>query len=189
MLKVKILVVGPCESGKSVISNFLADATEISGGQYNATKGVRILEFESNGSQNGNRSQSTEVELWDCSGDHRYDECWPAFIKDAQGVIIVYNPDQAKHGKELETWYNHFVDNAGLRPDLQCLAFAHHKPNASNTTAVDLPSSMSNGKVKHAWTNLEDDAEGLRREFDAFLTKMISALSQQQNQEELSIIQ
>ena len=49
--------------------------------------------------------------------------------------------------------------------------------------------SMSNGKVKHAWTNLEDDAEGLRREFDDFMNKMMGALSQQQNQEELSIIQ
>ena len=29
------------QSGKSVISNFLADATEISGGDYHPTQGVR----------------------------------------------------------------------------------------------------------------------------------------------------
>jgi len=41
MFKAKILVLGPCESGKTVISNFLSDATETSGGEYHPTQGVR----------------------------------------------------------------------------------------------------------------------------------------------------
>ena len=35
----------------------------------------------------------------------RFSTCWPAFQKDANGVVIVYNPDEANHDKELETWY------------------------------------------------------------------------------------
>ena len=46
MYKVKILMVGPCQSGKTMIANFLADATETVGGEYRPTAGVRILEFE-----------------------------------------------------------------------------------------------------------------------------------------------
>ena len=48
---------------------------------------------------------------------------------------------------------------------------------------------MSNGRVKHSWTNLEEDAEGLRKDFNDFLMKLTSALTHEQNQEELSIIQ
>ena len=46
MLKAKILVVGPPKTGKTVISNFLSDATENIGTEYRPTKGVRIVEFE-----------------------------------------------------------------------------------------------------------------------------------------------
>ena len=101
----------------------------------------RILEFESTGIPVGNKEVSCEVELWDCSGDQKYDfifsgilksilkfkqilvlsfaiisfdktvdacpsrfeNCWPAIQKDANGVLFVYNPDNTSHGKELET--------------------------------------------------------------------------------------
>ena len=70
MYKVKVAVVGPSQSGKTMISNFLADATDNIGGEilamfevfriatllektlsgeYRPTAGVRILEFESSG--------------------------------------------------------------------------------------------------------------------------------------------
>ena len=63
----KVAVVGPSQAGKTMISNFLADATDNIGGEilamfefefcckncfageYRPTAGVRILEFESPG--------------------------------------------------------------------------------------------------------------------------------------------
>ncbi|GFV05336.1 intraflagellar transport protein 22 homolog [Trichonephila clavipes] len=69
MYKVKLLVIGPCECGKSVIANFLADATETILNEYYPTQGVRILEFESDNLNIGGRIAKAEVELWDCSGD------------------------------------------------------------------------------------------------------------------------
>ena len=39
----------------------------------------------------------------------RFSTCWPAFQKDTNGILIVYNPDQANHDKELETWYEKTV--------------------------------------------------------------------------------
>ena len=34
----------------------------------------------------------------------RFSTCWAAFQKDTNGVLIIYNPDQSSHDKELETW-------------------------------------------------------------------------------------
>ena len=59
------------QSGKTTIANFLSDATEISSGDYRPTQGVRILEFEAENLNVGNRYLKAEVELWDCSGDHK----------------------------------------------------------------------------------------------------------------------
>ena len=46
--KAKVLLAGPCKTGKTAIANFLADATEVSGSEtdYWPTHVVRILEFE-----------------------------------------------------------------------------------------------------------------------------------------------
>lgn len=62
--------------------------------------------------------QKVEVELWDTSGSKRYghsqtdslfqisyENCWPAIFKGINGVVFVYNPNNAGHGKILEEWY------------------------------------------------------------------------------------
>lgn len=60
------------QSGKTHLCNYLADATESTGGDYRPTKGVRILEFECDGENptTGDYVRA-DVELWDCSGDKR----------------------------------------------------------------------------------------------------------------------
>ncbi|XP_068679299.1 intraflagellar transport protein 22 homolog isoform X1 [Montipora capricornis] len=186
MFKAKILVVGPCQSGKTVISNFLSDATETSGGDYHPTQGVRILEFECNGIElSPGKTANCEVELWDCSGNHKFSTCWPAFQKDANGVLIIYNPDQANHDKELETWYTQFVQGQGLK-DSQCIVFAHHQPSAGDMTKTQLSSSLS--RVTCVQTNLDEEPEAVRDEFLNFLAKVISNWTDKRDQEELSIM-
>ena len=60
------------QSGKTTVANFLSDATETFGGDYHPTQGVRIVEFECPGAaQTGKRGSKIEVEMWDCSGDHK----------------------------------------------------------------------------------------------------------------------
>ena len=57
------------QSGKTAISNFLSQSTDLPLGEYHPTQGVRILEFESEVElQEGKRPVKVEVELWDCSG-------------------------------------------------------------------------------------------------------------------------
>jgi Rab-like protein 5 len=67
MERVKILLVGPCQAGKSTVANFLGEVAEGLGvaGAYAPTAGVRILEFEREISGLGR----VPVELWDVSGD------------------------------------------------------------------------------------------------------------------------
>ncbi|GFO01191.1 intraflagellar transport protein 22 homolog [Plakobranchus ocellatus] len=129
MSKAKVVVVGPCEAGKTVLCNFLADATEFSGGEYHPTQAVRIVEFETNAPD---KSRSAlDVELWDCSGDRRFESCWPAMIRDASGAIFVYNPDMPNHDKELDTWLSFIVNSSKLKPK-RCLCVAMLKPGADH---------------------------------------------------------
>jgi hypothetical protein len=52
----QVFVVGPLESGKSTISNYIADLSDsLNNREYQATKGVRILEFEKSILQNSQR--------------------------------------------------------------------------------------------------------------------------------------
>ncbi|CCI50430.1 unnamed protein product [Albugo candida] len=111
----KVLVIGPKSSGKTTIANFLAGHQDRLGGQeqYQPTVAVRILETECN---------KASVELWDVSGDQIYEACWPAIIKDAQGVLLVYNPESHSHESEAMLWYEWFVTNPGLNPSAQVKA-------------------------------------------------------------------
>ncbi|XP_028396898.1 intraflagellar transport protein 22 homolog isoform X2 [Dendronephthya gigantea] len=185
MFKAKILVIGPKECGKTVISNYLADATEISGGDYHPTQGVRILEFESSGISVGGKEVSCEVELWDCSGDQKFENCWPAIQKDANGILFVYNPDNTNHGKQLETLYVHFVQEQGLR-DSQCMLFAHHKPGTNNKARSQIPSYLS--KIPCVQTNLEDDSDMVKQKFNDLLSILLRNWTDRRDQEELSIM-
>uniref|UniRef100_A0A023GF79 Intraflagellar transport protein 22 homolog n=1 Tax=Amblyomma triste TaxID=251400 RepID=A0A023GF79_AMBTT len=188
----KIIVIGPCQSGKTVISNFLAEATENSSGQYQPTKGVRILEFESPQILVKGHQTTASVELWDCSGDQKYENCWPAFSKDAQGVLFIYSSDRRNVGTELDTWYNNFVQSQGVK-DSQCMVFCHRK---SGEHPAGNSSQLSHLFARVSWvsTNIDDnedggkDGEQLRHEFNRFLERLSNELNERHDQEELSII-
>ncbi|XP_053185681.1 intraflagellar transport protein 22 homolog [Scomber japonicus] len=145
MFKVKILLIGPNESGKTVLANFLADTTaENVGGEYRPTQGVRILEFESK-LEGGSDNKACELELWDCSGDFKFESCWPALMKDSSGVMIIFNPDVPSHLKEVETWHSMFISSQGLQ-DSQCLLMAHHKPGCAVEGRLSLGNPLAHHK-------------------------------------------
>lgn len=35
------------------------------------------------------------IELWDCSGDPRYEKCWPALRLGVRGVVLVVDPERS----------------------------------------------------------------------------------------------
>jgi len=186
MFKAKVLVVGPCEAGKTILSNYLADATEMSSGEYYPTEGVRVLEFEVESvALHDGRSANVEVELWDCSGNHKFENCWPAIQKDSNGVVFVINPEKPDQVKEIENWYLHFVRQQGLK-DNNCLVFVHHKPGQPENSKANLSTTFSRIRVSHS--NLEEDPDGIKEAFKQYLSNIVANLAQRRDQEELSIV-
>ncbi|KPP61127.1 rab-like protein 5-like [Scleropages formosus] len=186
MLKAKILVIGPSESGKTVLSNFLSDTVETIGGEYYPTQGVRILEFESQTLDGSVKNGTCEVELWDCAGDFKFESCWPALMRDSSGAVIVFNPDVPSHLKEMETWHSSFVSSQGLQ-DSQCLLIAHHKPGSGTDGGRPALASQFN-KLPLVHSTLEEDPEQVRQEFRKYLGSVAKTLSESREREEMSII-
>ena len=124
-LKPVVLIVGPTQSGKTTIADFIAGSLMEPIPEYEPTVGVRIREVlvPANRPIPG-EGDKIEIELWDVSGDrrfsfltlhlyvfllpfdtNRYQDGWPAIWKDADAVILVYNGDEPQQEKELEFWY------------------------------------------------------------------------------------
>nr|CAD7425444.1 unnamed protein product [Timema monikensis] len=187
MIKLKILFVGPCASGKTTIANLLADATENSSGDYHPTQGVRILEFESPVLNVNNKPSKAEVELWDCSGDHKFEGCWPALQKDAQGLVFVYNPSAHDHSHELELLYNDFVIQTNFSPK-NCLVIAYQKQTADREAKNITKLSSTFSRIAQVTGNVEESTNKLRADFNTFLTSILGGLGERNEQEELNII-
>ncbi|XP_051258357.1 intraflagellar transport protein 22 homolog [Dicentrarchus labrax] len=185
MSNAKILFIGPSESGKTILANYLSDAIENVGSEYRPTQGVRIVEFESLPQGSGDNTPC-EVELWDCSGDFKFESCWPALIKDSSGVVIVFNPDVPSHLKEIETWHSMFISSQGFH-DNQCLLIAHHKPG-SVVEDRRLPLASHLGRLPIIHSNLEEEPEDVRRAFCKYLGNVLNTMSESREREEMSII-
>ncbi len=96
----------------------------------------RILEFEreiTGRSRDGKQSTEAKVlvELWDCSGDPKYEAGWPAITKDLLGVCIVFDPKSKSQTAEIKAWCEWFAKNADLDSP-QCVLFAHSNLNTQH---------------------------------------------------------
>lgn len=186
MYRTKVAVVGPLESGKTILSNFLSEATASSDKEYRSTQGVRILEFESDGvhSDTG-KAFRVEVELWDCSGRKRFETCWPAFSKDVHGVLIVVKSEHLKQEKEVERWYSYFVKRQQLK-DSQCLLIVLSKDkDRSHPVEISKSSKMAAVKCVHA---TREDLESIRSEFALLLTTLCDTSKEAQDKAEQEVM-
>ena len=103
----------------------MADATDAAPGEapYRPTHVVRILEFDTNNLNVNNRMSKADVELWDVSGNHGFEQSWPALARDAHGAVFVFDPRSDQQARELEIFHAHFAEKAGLT-DSQCIVLA-----------------------------------------------------------------
>ncbi|XP_018392326.1 PREDICTED: intraflagellar transport protein 22 homolog [Cyphomyrmex costatus] len=163
-------MVGPTESGKTTIANFLAEATEIPF-DYHPTQGVRILEFEINDIEVNNEHISKDLELWDCSGNYKFKNCWPAIRKDVDGVILVYSAKMQDSSRKLKEYYDYFVSGAKLGPN-SCVIFFFDPDNTATSASKNILSSFSN--VSHVKCNVDDGGDKLKADFRLFLSALIT---------------
>lgn len=212
MLKAKILVVGPPKTGKTVISNFLSDATENIGTDYRPTKGVRIVEFERRNLNIKGRQVHAEVELWDCGSSGNVESCWPIFGKDVNGLLFIFNKEleigadstsslvsaeAQSHQKHLENLYNYFVRKEGVR-DSQCLIVNQKKPKNDDDDddgfdrpppkkkEVLIPDQMRG--IPYVDADLNTDGDGIKNEFDEFISRIFHVIAENREKEELKIM-
>mmetsp|Transcript_13193 Transcript_13193/g.28084 ORF Transcript_13193/g.28084 Transcript_13193/m.28084 type:complete len:197 (-) Transcript_13193:344-934(-) len=177
-LKLKLVTMGPQRCGKTRVANYVAQFDETPNlDVYNPTCGVRILEFEKNVRGAGGRSIQVKAELWDCSGDKKYENCWPAILRGASGVLLVYDPTIKTQEKDIEMWHKAFVKPLNLKDEqVALLAHQHESVGAKKWTA---PRTFD-GKVLFASTTLDSD-EGmasLRSTFETFLGSVAKAVSE-----------
>eukprot|EP00742_Colponemidia_sp_Colp-10_P002327 GILJ01002483.1.p1 GENE.GILJ01002483.1~~GILJ01002483.1.p1 ORF type:complete len:206 (+),score=23.86 GILJ01002483.1:48-620(+) len=188
MSRVKVLMVGPARAGKTTLANILADRADGASNEYHPTAGCRIVEFDRDAPRNSQRpldGAKVTVELWDVSGDQRYEKCWPAIQKDVQGIVLVYNPDNAQSEAEIEQWVQMFPKAMSIPPS-QCVVFAHHQ----NSTAPRNAKSRAPRVLQHlnfVETTL-DLIDNVRKEFQKFLTSIVMANDERQEHEELSLL-
>ncbi|XP_076170089.1 intraflagellar transport protein 22 homolog [Ptiloglossa arizonensis] len=184
MQPLKIIVVGPVRSGKTTISNFLADATEIPY-DYHPTQGIRILEFEIQNINVNDKNITKDIELWDCSGDHKFENYWPAIKKDLHGVIFVYSEKSNESLKEIQQLYDYFINQTKLGPD-RCVIFCYD-PEKKNPEITKIISSTF-VKVSHVKCNVESGGNKLKADFSSFINTIVTKMYNYMDQEKKTIL-
>ncbi|ORZ30772.1 hypothetical protein BCR44DRAFT_127544 [Catenaria anguillulae PL171] len=189
---IKIVIGGPAGAGKSVVANFLAsmDRPDMLR-NYTPTPSVRILEFTRDLSSTAKnspippsmRGREVAIELWDLSGDERF-QFWPTAVNDLHGLLLVMNADDKDHERALEQWANLFPN----LKESQLLVYAQkHENPAQSRTRPKLGKPLS--RVPLFFTSQEADGDLMRREFDGFLVNCMRAMVEQQGKDESAVLQ
>ncbi|CAH0715526.1 unnamed protein product, partial [Brenthis ino] len=174
--KLKILIIGPSDSGKTTIANFLSESINVDeGGISRATQGVRIVEFELSHLNVNDKPYKVDIEMWDCSGDHKFESCWPALRLGVQGVILVCSSNNVNTAaREMELLYNYFVSQAKLSAK-QCVVFYNSSDDQEDMDSLNLSSTFS--KVSQVAVNTKSGGNRLRIDFSNFVTSILQTLN------------
>lgn len=148
----------------------------------------RILEFdELIGTPHGELSR--RVELWDCSGDQKFEGCWPAICDALDGAVVSFDPTNKSQANDVRIWCEWFCKRAGLS-DGQVVIFAHgelsgvHKPLSvragDRTVIVPIVNVSTTVQMQQ-----DDDGEmpptPAKSEFQNFLALVYEQITAQRN--------
>jgi len=179
----KVLVVGPSSAGKTTLTNVIAGHSDTPSVVYHPTSGVRILEIEKEPPRANRRAgeSSIQIELWDCSGDPRYEKCWSAYRKGTHGVIFVF--DASEVNPDMEEWVRNFPQKIGIQPS-QCIALAHYK---SGKPKGSLRAPRGLERVSIHETSL-DNTSNIHLAFDKLYGIIYGAMAESQEKAEKEIM-
>ena len=142
MSKVKILVLGPTRSGKTTIANILGGLQEGPTQNYRPTVGCRIVDFEREPPKSVSQFGKINVELWDVSGDFKYEKCWAPIQTDVQGIIFVYDPANPDSEDDLKRFVEMFPKALKIKQSF-CLCYINNH-NSDGTNNSVTPQCMNN---------------------------------------------
>mmetsp|Transcript_102787 Transcript_102787/g.299798 ORF Transcript_102787/g.299798 Transcript_102787/m.299798 type:complete len:192 (-) Transcript_102787:56-631(-) len=178
----KVIVVGPCEAGKSTIANVLAETAEGASEVYRPTAGVRILECEAE----VRSAQRITVDLWDVSGDTKFQKCWPACKKDTVGVVLVYNPEKQNHEQEIEQWFHWFPRSMNMSAAQVFVVQSLRQSNMPRR--MPLPAKLAAAGVSQPAAISADDLPSVRKHFSQYLETLRQSVMDKQRQEEEDVM-
>ena len=175
----KIIIVGPQKVGKTVIANSLSEFSHTVSPDYHPTVGVRILELSKPYTDEQvanipalkkNKINKVRIELWDMSGDRRFESTWPAIKYGANGVIIVLDAVNDKYEAIIDEWMNGFCNEIS-QENVTC--FSYKK---------DDNKGFVKAKQSHQFPNLSicevtNSMDSLLPNFNKFITKLLLKLS------------
>ena len=186
----KIVVAGPSKSGKSTIVNLLSqqytqptsylgdgdgtNSNEMTGENYTATIGCRIVEIEN--FQGFMSSSSSSIEFWDVAGNCAGDaaNCLPAIVNDSDGIIFVYNPLNPLQCSEIELWYELVMDVKGSRNDGSCLVLMHYDKLDATVSKEEEQTPSCLAKCSIRKTSYSTEANEMRTIVSMFLEQLSS---------------
>ncbi|KAF1755633.1 hypothetical protein GCK72_012083 [Caenorhabditis remanei] len=146
---------------------------------YVPTKAARIQEFETHeffaeSQQSGTRRlQDSEIHLWDVSGDRKYEDCWPAIKEDAEGVILVANPEEHS-GKDLQLWFTEFVEKENIK--LECVMVILNEQGSKKTNHEQISSFEILPKLRgvhHVAHHFGSEALQMKMEVNNFMASVL----------------
>ncbi|XP_034831856.1 intraflagellar transport protein 22 homolog [Maniola hyperantus] len=174
--KLKILIIGPSDSGKTSIANYLSESTNMENiGIPRPTQGVRIVEFELSHLNVNDKQFKVDIEMWDCSGDHKFESCWPALRLGVQGVILVCSPNTVNvAAREMELLYNYFASQAKLSAK-QCVLFYNCEDDQEDLESLILSPTFS--KVSQVAVNLKTGGNRLKIDFSNYVISILQTIN------------
>lgn len=185
--RVKILILGPSQVGKSNVANYLSGTKEHATANYKETCPLRVFEvfiegLSIGGQRRGGRGTRAVAEVWDVSGNTRFQACWPAIAKDAHGAIFVFNPAIANQEKELELWYKSFAVPAQIK-DEHIMVFGHRSQptdDPQNSGSVPRPGGSLSRASKVLETSLDFHPESFKEAFDRLVERILAHRREQE---------
>ena len=107
-------------------------------------------------------------------------------MKEAQGVIVVFNGDNPKSEAEADNWIEKFPKALNI-PVSQCVGFAQHfGGTVRGKKEVSLKAAPS---MKVYNTCIEEGSSTLYPAFDSFLNGLIDSLIEKQQKEEQNLME
>ena len=180
--KVKLLVIGPKKSGKSCISDILSSHTDSPSQNYWPTVGCRIHQFQKELSAKTKSSNKILVELWDVSGDLKYEKYWPAIQRNTQGIIFVYDSTNPGVESEINTWVAAFPKSMQIHPSI-CLAFANKIKKEGSV--IQVPKALQSVQIVDCSA---ENIQQLNIGFDKYIQVLMKYLDESQEKETNNLI-
>ena len=142
------------------------------------THALRIIETTRNIKKTGSAiltSEPIDIQLWDLSGDVRFENSWLVAQRGADGVVLVYNADLKMNEEEMESWVKHFPQKMKMAPS-QVLAVGYHMSGRGGVSNLEKVEKFS---LEFEHFAMGENSEQFLERFDRFVGEIVTRKAQE----------